>query len=54
MELVLQRDGHTVQWAFGLLVFGVVCVEGFGVCNGGVEKCLVEAVDLDLLADDMD
>lgn len=42
-----------MQWAFDLLVFGVVCVKGFSVCDGGVEKCLVEAVDLDWLADDI-
>jgi len=43
-----------VQWTFGLLVFGVVCVEGFGVCDGGVEECLMKAVDLDSLTDNMD
>lgn len=46
VELVFEADGKAVEGSDRGLVFGVVGVEGAGVCDGGVEEDFVEAVEL--------
>jgi len=46
MKLILQAHRETVKWADGLLVLGEICIESFGVFDGGVEEDFMETVYL--------
>lgn len=46
MELVFQTNGEAMEGTEGCVVLRIVCVEGFGIFDGGGEEDFVEAVCL--------
>lgn len=46
MELVFERDGKTMERAYGFLVLGKVCIKLLRIGNSCIKEDLVKAIQL--------